>query len=66
VIQIQKIKKNKVKKKYIIKYILVINIHIYCNVHINVHIMLSYTKIYQMHSFLSNGIFNIQKNVISN
>jgi hypothetical protein len=55
-----------VKKKYIIKYILVINIHIYFNIYINMYVMLSYTKLYQMHSFLSNGIFNIQKKVISN
>jgi hypothetical protein len=56
----------KAKKKYIIKYILVINIHIYFNIHINLYVMLSYTKLYQMHSFLPNGIFNIQKKVISN
>ena len=37
-IQLQKIKKNKVKKKCIIKYILAINIHI------NMYVMLSYTK----------------------
>jgi hypothetical protein len=66
VIQLQKIKKNKVKKKYIIKYILEIDIHIYFNIYINVYVMLSYTKLYQTHSFLSNDISNIQKKVISN
>jgi hypothetical protein len=61
VIQLQKIKKNKVKNKYIIKYILIINIHIYFNIYINVYVTLSYSKLYQMHSCLSNGISNIQK-----
>jgi hypothetical protein len=48
------------------KYILVINVCIYFNIYINIYVMLCYTKLYQMHSFLSNSIFNIQKKVISN
>jgi hypothetical protein len=55
----------KAEKKYIMKYILVINVRIYFNIYNNVY-TLRYIELYQMHSFLSNGIFNIQKKVTSN